>query len=119
MSVGSQAPGRLLAAWILGLQARQSTLTPHPSFWPSLPHIPPPSANLEQEEGPRVWTGGGFYVRRAMSTEAQGQGVSSGRAAPGRYGETPARPAPRHLAFVRSSWLGASGHRGGHFHRAL
>lgn len=46
------------AAWILGLQARQSTLTPHPSFWPSLPHTShPPSANLEQEEGPRVWTG--------------------------------------------------------------
>lgn len=58
-------------------------------------------------------------MRRAMSSEAQGQGVSSGRATPGRYGETPARPAPRHLAFVRSSWLGTSGRRGGHFHKAL
>ena len=82
-------------------------------------HSPPPSTNPGQEEGPRVWTGGGFYVTQAMSAEAQGQGVSSVRAAPGRRGESPACPAPRHLAFVHSSWLGAPACRWGHFCKAL
>ena len=118
MSVSSRAPGRLPAAWILGLQAR--TLPPYPELLAFPAHSPPPSTNPGQEEGPRVWTGGGFYVRQAMSAEAQDQGVSSVTSpAPGRRGESPACPAPRHLAFVHSSWLGASGCRWGHFCKAL
>lgn len=81
--------------WILGLQARSYPHPqPHPSSWPSLPHSPAPSANPGPEEGPRVWTGGGFCVRQAMSAEAQGWGVSSARAAPGRLGRPQPAPHP-------------------------
>ena len=92
-SISSRVRGRLPAPWILGLQARSYPPQPHPCSWRSLPDSPAPSADLGPEEGPRVWTGGGFCVRQAMSAEARGWGVSSARAAAGRLGRP--QPAPR------------------------